>query len=138
MSINYIAVLVAAAADFVTGGIWYMAIFSTIWGKIHGFDKLSKVEQEKARKGMWPFLILQLVITIVTVWSIAKFHLLLEDYSIYTLALIAWVGFVVPTQIAAVVFGGTDPKWIVKKSLIMAGGSLVCIEIAALIIKSIH
>jgi len=138
MSINYLAVLVAAVADFVIGGIWYMGIFGKTWGKIHGFDKLSKAEQEKASKSMGPFLILQFVITIVTVWSIAKFHLLLEDYSIYTLTLLAWVGFVLPTQIAAVVFGGTDQKWMLKKSLIMVSGSLACLEASALIIKSIH
>lgn len=138
MSINYLAVLVAAVADFAIGVIWYMTIFGKTWGEMHGFDKLSKAEQEKARKGMGPFLIIQFIITVLTVWSIAKLHLLLEDYSIYSLTLIAWLGFVVPTQIAAVVFGGTDPKWIVKKSLIMASGSLVCLEVAALIIKSIH
>lgn len=137
MDVNYVAVLVAALADFVIGAIWYMPIFGKIWGEMHGFDKLSKKEQDEARKGMAPFMVIQFVITVITVWALAKLNLVLADYSIYTLALLAWIGFVVPTQIAAVIFGGTEQKWILKKCLIMAGGSLVCLEAAAFIIKAI-
>jgi len=72
MNINIWAVLVAAVADFVLGAVWYMAVFGNQWGKIHGFDKLSKKEQATARKGMGPFLILQFVITVVTVLTLAK------------------------------------------------------------------
>ncbi len=38
MDINYIAVLVAAVAQFIFGAIWYMPLFGGMWGKIHGFD----------------------------------------------------------------------------------------------------
>lgn len=136
MSVNYTAVLVAAVADFVISAIWYMPLFGNLWGKMHGFDKLSKKEQDEARKGMAPLLVVQFIITVITVWALAKLNLLMPSFSIYTLALIVWIGFVVPTQIAAVVFGGTEPKWIVKKCLIMAGASLVCLEVAAYIIKA--
>lgn len=138
MSINYWAVLVATVVDFVIGAIWYMPLFGNLWGKMHGFDKLSKKEQDEARKGMAPYLLLQLVMTVLTVWVLAKLNMLLVVYSIYTLGLMVWAGFVVPTQIAAVIFGGTEPKWMLQKSLIMAGGSLACIEAAAYILKTIH
>ena len=138
MSVNYTAVLVATIVDFVIGAIWYMPVFGNVWGKIHGFDKLSKKEQDEARKGMGPLLLVQLLITAVTAWALAKLNLLLPTYSIYTLALLLWTGFVVPTQLAAIIFGGTEPKWVVTKALIMAGGSLACLEAAAYIIKTIQ
>ena len=136
MSINYTAVLVASIADFAIGAIWYMPIFGNLWGKIHGFAKMSKKEQAEARKGMAPLMVTQFIITLLTALVLAKFIILLPDYSAYTLAAMVWVGFVVPAQIASVIFGGTDKKWFVTKTAIMAGGSLACLLAAAAILKA--
>lgn len=137
MEINYTAVLLATVANFIVGAIWYMPIFGNLWGKIHGFDKLSKKEQEAAQKGMAPLLAVQVVITFVTALALAKLHVLLPNYSLYEMALLVWVGFVVPTQIAAIIFGGTDKKWFVQKTLIMSVGALICLQVAAAIITNI-
>lgn len=137
MNINYSAVLVATIADFVVGAIWYMPLFGNLWGKIHGFDALSKKDQQEARKGMAPMLVVQLVITFITALILAKLHNLIPAYSIYSLAVVVWGGFVVPTQIAAIIFGGTDKKWFVQKTLIMAAGSLTCLQVAAAILNAI-
>lgn len=134
MDINYVAVLIATIADFVIGAIWYMPIFGNLWGKIHGFDKLSKKEQEEARKGMAPLLAVQMVITFITVLVLAKLQILLPAYSLYSMAFLVWIGFVLPTQIAAIIFGGTDEKWFVQKALIMATGSFICLQAAAAIL----
>lgn len=136
MDINYWAVLVASVAQFIIGAIWYMPLFGTLWGKIHGFDKLSKAEQNDARKGMMPLLLVQFLVTVVTTVVLAKFIVLLPDYSAYTLAGMIWIGFFVPVQVAAVVFGGTDPKWMVTKVAVMAGGSLACLLAAAAILNA--
>ena len=45
-----------------------------------------------------------------------------------------WIGFIVPTQVSAVIFGGTEKKWIVKKIAVQAGVALLCLEAAAAII----
>lgn len=66
MEINYIAVLVAAVAQFIFGAIWYMPIFGKMWGKIHGFDKATPEEQKVMTKKMGPYLLTQFVFTIVT------------------------------------------------------------------------
>ena len=137
MNINYTAVLAATIADFVVGAIWYMPIFGNLWGKIHGHDKLSKKEQQDAQKGMAPLLGVQVVITAITTIVLAKLFTMLPDYSVYKLAAIVWLGFVVPTQIAAIIFGGTAKEWFVQKALIMAGGSIICLEIAAAILKAL-
>ncbi len=137
MNINYVAVLVAAIAQFVFGAIWYMPLFGKMWGKIHGFDAFSKESQDEMRKGMAPLLLVQFIFTLVTS---AIFAILLmafpSDWNIYGLAAFFWLGFIVPTQVSAVLFGGTDPKWITQKILVMAGGALGCMMILAFIMKA--
>lgn len=136
MTINYWAVLVATFAQFIIGAIWYMPIFGKLWGKIHDFDRQSKAEQKAAQKSMLPLLVVQLLITAVTTVVLAKLIVLLPNYSVYEIAFMVWLGFVVPTQIAAIIFGGTKPKWFVVKALIMASGSLACLMAAATILKA--
>lgn len=88
---------------------------------------------------MPPLLALQFAVTVVTTVVFAK---LLDAYtgamSAYTLAALLWGGFLVPTQIGAVVFGGTEPKWVVKKTLIMAGAALGCVMIAAAVLTTMR
>lgn len=137
MNINYIAVLVAAVAQFIFGAIWYTPIFGKLWGKIHGFDKVPPEDQKAMMKKMPPLLITQFIFTIVTTFV---FALLLNgfpvEWNIYGLAGFFWLGFIVPTQVSAVIFGGTDPKWFIQKILIMAFGALGCMMIAAFVLKA--
>lgn len=137
MNIDYVAVLVAAVAQFIFGAIWYMPLFGKIWGKIHGFDTKSPEEQAVMTKGMFPYLAVQFIFTVVT--SVV-FAILISgiqsNWSIYGLAAYFWLGFIVPTQVAAVVFGGTNPKWMVTKTLIMAFGALGCLMILAFVIQA--
>ena len=126
--------LVAAVAQFIFGAIWYMPIFGKMWGRIHGFDKVSKEEQIKMQKGMAPFLLAQFVFTLLTSFV---FALLLNglpvEWNIYGVGFFFWLGFILPTQVGAVIFGGTEGKWVVKKILIMAGAGLGCMLVAALV-----
>lgn len=137
MNINYVAVLVAAVAQFIFGAIWYMPLFGNLWGKIHGFDRNSPEAQAEMKKGMFPLLAVQILFTIVTS---AIFAMLVNgiqtDWSIYALAALFWFGFMVPTQVSAVLFGGTDSKWVVKKILVMAFASLGCMMILAFVINA--
>ena len=113
-----------------------MPLFGSMWRDIHGFGKLSKAEQDQAQKEMMPMLGIQFVGTIVTTIVLARLMQLLPNYSAYTLAFMAWLGFIVPIQVSAIMFGGTQPKWMVKKALIMTGGALVCLLVAAAILMS--
>ncbi len=137
MNINIVAVLVAAVAQFIFGAIWYMPIFGKMWGKIHGFDKATPEEQKVMTKKMSPLLVAQFVFTIVTS---AVFALLMNglpsDWNVYGLAGFFWLGFIVPTQVSAVLFGGTDPNWFIQKILIMAFGSLGCLMILAYVLQA--
>jgi hypothetical protein len=137
MHMNYLAIVVASVAQFVVGAIWYTPVFGKLWGRIHGFEKKSPEEQKKMQREVGPLLGTQFVTTLVTT---AVFALLLNgfpsEWNIYGLAGFFWLGFVVPTQISAVIFGGTEKKWFVTKIAVMAGASFLCLETAAFVLKT--
>lgn len=137
LGISLWAVLLATVAQFIVGMIWYAPLFGKLWGKIHGFDKFTKEKQKEMMSQMGPYYALQFFVTVLTSVAIAKFIALTPDYSVYKLALYLWVGIVVPVQVSAVIFGGTESRWMLKKIAVMAGGSLVCIITAAAVISAI-
>lgn len=134
MHINYFAVIVATLVQFGIGFVWYTPIFGALWGKIHGFDKISKAEQQKMMKKMGPLFGLQLLMTLITTFVLAIFLAYQPTWNAYVMAGFFWIGFVVPTQVSAVVFGGTAPKWVATKIFIMAGASILCLEAAAFVL----
>jgi hypothetical protein len=137
MELNYFAIIAASAIQFILGAIWYTPVFGKTWGKIHGFDKVSKEEQKKMMKSMGPMLAVQFLVTVITTFVLALFIAALPaGWNAYGMAGFFWVGFVVPTQISAVLFGGTDPKWVLTKIAIAAGGSLLCLEAGAAVLSN--
>lgn len=135
---NNMAVLAATGAMFAVGAFWYMVPFAKQWGKIHGFDKLDKKTQKEMQAQMGPYYFLQIVVTVLSAFALAKHISLLPSYSVYSLASLVWAGFVLPTQVSAVIFGGTEAKWIFKKISIMAGEALVHLLVAAWVISAIQ
>ena len=132
---NFPAIILATIVQFVIGAVWYSFLFGKLWGKIHGFDKLSKQVQQKMMKAMGPFYALQFFVTLVTSFVLEIFVVYLpHDWNVYALAGFFWIGFVVPAQVSAVIFGGTPGKWIVKKIAVQAGASLLCLEAAAIVL----
>ncbi|MBP9686852.1 MAG: DUF1761 domain-containing protein [Candidatus Doudnabacteria bacterium] len=136
MELNYAAILVATVAQFIFGAIWYTPIFGKTWGKIHGFDQVPPEKQKEMMKDMWRPLLAQLVFTFVTTFVFALLWSgFPASWNVYGLAFFFWLGFVLPTQVAAVMFGGTKPGWVLTKIGIMAGAGLGCMEIIALVFK---
>lgn len=134
MQLNFLAIIIATSVEFIIGAVWYSALFGKLWGEMHGFHKLPKAVQQKMMKSMGPFYVLQAFVTLVTTFVLALFITYLPTWNAYAMAGFFWIGFVVPTQVSAVVFGGTEPKWMVKKIAVQAGASLLCLEAAAAII----
>ena len=83
---------------------------------------------------MGPFYALQALMTLITTFVLAIFLAYVPDWNPYAMAGFFWIGFVVPTQVSAVIFGGTDKKWIVKKIAVQAGAALLCLEAGATIL----
>ena len=131
MELDYVAILVATAVQFVVGALWYMGPFGQTWGKIHGFDKVSKEVQQQMIKQMPPYYLGQLIVTALTSVVFAVVLQQAPEWNPFVVAATLWAGFVVPTQFGAVIFGGTEGKWVVTKLAIMAGGSLACLLAAA-------
>jgi hypothetical protein len=136
MELNYTAIIVATIAQFIFGAIWYTPIFGKTWGKIHGFDQVGPEKQKEMMKEMWKLLVTQFILTLVTavVFALLLNHIS-SDWSIYWLAFLFWLGFIMPTQVAGIIFGGTKPGWIMTKIFIAAGAGLGCMEIIALVFK---
>lgn len=136
MSFPILGVLIATVLQFIIGAIWYMPLFGNLWSRIHGFDKVAPEEQKAAQKQMGWMLAVQFLVTLITT---GVFALLLNGFpsawNIYGLAFFFWLGFVLPTQVSAVLFGGTKPEWIVKKIAVAAGGALVCLFAAAFVLQ---
>jgi sterol desaturase/sphingolipid hydroxylase (fatty acid hydroxylase superfamily) len=139
MELNYGAIAVATIVQFVVGAVWYTPLFGKLWGKIHGFDKLSTAEQKVAQKQMMPLLLVQFGLTVVTSFVLA---LLLAGmpagWNAYGFAGFIWLGFVMPAQVSAVIFGGTEPKWVMKKIGVSVGASLLCYLSAAAVFVLMH
>lgn len=136
MNNTVLAVILATVAQFAIGAIWYSAIFGKIWGKIHGFDKLPKAKQDEMMSKMGPIYGLQLGVTVIAALVLAEVIQLVPGYSVYALASLLWLGFIVPTQVSSVLFSNDDPKWMPHKIAIQAGGSLACILAGAAVLKA--
>lgn len=138
MNINLFAVILATVAMFIIGAVWYMKFFAEQWGKIHGFDKLDKNTQKEMQSKMGPYYFAQTVVTFISALVLSGLISILPNYSVYTLALLLWFGFVMPTQVSAVIFGGTKPEYIVQKASIMTGESIAHLFVAAWVISLIQ
>ena len=134
MELNYIAILVATAAQFIVGMIWYMPLFGKAWGEIHGMQDVTPEKQKEMMQQMMPMLGAQLALTLVTSIVFGYFVAVLpQDWSTFSIAGLFWLGFVITAAIPLIMFGGTDKKWLMKKIGISIGGSLACFMVMALV-----
>lgn len=135
MDINLVAVLAATATMFAIGAFWYMIPFGKIWGKIHGFDKLSPKQQKEMQAKMGPWYGAQLVVTVMSAWVLAILISLMPDQSPATIAALVWLGFVLPTTAGNMIFGGSPEGYVWHKIAISGGESLVHLLAAAWVIS---
>lgn len=138
MDINYVGILVATMVTFVLGGLWYSPLmFGKWWMQIMECDTLSQEELKKMQKKMAPFYGLQLLLTLMTtvVLSIFITDVLNSDADTYFMTALIWVGFIVPTQIAGVVWANTKQKFWAKQIFIMISFQLVAIMLSAWILS---
>lgn len=136
MEFNYVAIVVAVVAQFAFGAFWYTALFGRIWGKIHGFDKLSKAEQDALMKTMGPTYGIQFLATLITTMVLASMLLKMSDAPVspYIIAFFAWLGFSLPALTSSVIFSRTERKYMGSQIAIMCGDTLARIMIATAIL----
>ena len=138
LGMNIWAALAAGAVMFLIGSFWYMALFAKQWGEMFGYDKMSKKEQAEARKGMGTQMAVQVVITFMSAFALAKLMALAPSYSSYKMAFVVWLGFATPVAVSSVIFGGVESKWVKRRIGIMISESLVHLLAAAWVISLIQ
>lgn len=135
MEVNIVAVIVATVAMFGVGALWYMVLFSKQWAKMHGMDKMTDKEMKEMSAKMGPYYGLQLLMTIVSAWVLAYLMSLLPNVAPMLVAVLVWLGFVLPADVSGVIFGGTNTKDMFPKIAIQAGEALLRLVVAAWIIS---
>lgn len=135
MEVNLLAVAAATVVMFIIGAFWYMVPFGKLWGKIHGFDKLSKQKQDEMQKAMAPWYGVQLVVTVVSAYVLALLIGLLPNESPYFVAFLVWLGFVVPTEASSQIFGGSPEGYVWHKIAISVSEALLHLLAAAWVIS---
>jgi hypothetical protein len=120
LELNYTLIFLATLAQFVLGALWYSPLmFGKWWMQIMEMTKLSKDEMQKMQKEMAPYYGMQMVITFMSTWVYAMLLSQLPQFHAYGLAGWIWIGFIVPTQIASVVWANTKRKYWAKQIFVM-------------------
>lgn len=114
IEINYLAVLGAAVVSMMLGFLWYSPmVLGTPWMKLKGYTNESL---KKAQSEMGKLYGLSFVVALITAYVLSHVMALSMNYYDYpkiqtgfTSAFWMWLGFVMPVQITATIFG--DKKW---------------------------
>lgn len=135
ISVNYLAVLLAAVGSMVVGFLWYsQALFGKPWMKEMGLstDHL-KAEQKKMGK----YYGLSFILSVVTAYVLSHVMTLSMSFFGYPLvqtgltsAFWMWLGFIMPVQAASEIFGGK--KWMLFA--INTGYQLVALLVMGIIL----
>jgi hypothetical protein len=105
MRINYPAVLVAAIAHFIIGGIWYGLIFGNKFIELMAWspEKLRQMEAQNPAKQYFAAFVSGLVLVYILAHFVQYTKARTAVDGIQT-AFWLWLGFIVTTQFATVVF----------------------------------
>jgi hypothetical protein len=105
--LNWLAILVAAAATVVIGGLWYAPFaFGNAWMKALG---MTREKMEAARSRALPGYVLAIVGSIVTAFVVAltvKHFDATSAMDAVWVAIMMWVGYIVAQQAVGTIFEG--------------------------------
>lgn len=109
VSVNWWAVLAAAAAYMAIGALWYGPLLGGMWKRLVGFsDQDARAAKMSSRRSM--FLIF--VFALVTAYALAYFVYVWGAFTLtdaWWLAFWLWLGFVATTQAGAIL--SEDRSW---------------------------
>lgn len=119
-------ILLITVIVFIGGSLWFSKLFGKTWMKIHHNKDKTPEEIKKDMKGMWKLMLTEFLLTFVI-----SFFLFFIATSAATLSVvlmitfILWLGFILPTTISNVIWGGDDKKWMFKKIAISSSYRLI-------------
>lgn len=110
VSVNLLAVLIAAVAAWIAGAIWY-GVLGKRWVAALGRTMDDFKREQAAQSGLsayWPF-VLAFVANLIIAYTLARLMLYLDSTTIRSgiiSAVLCWLGFVVTTMSVNNAFGG--------------------------------
>lgn len=136
---NYISILIAGIVSMALGFVWYSPfVFGKIWMKEKG---LTKEVLAKNQRKMQKFYLLSFIASLVTAFVLAQIIFLSNFFSgasfLQTgimVGFFAWLGFVLPVQFTAIIFGSQN--W--KLLALDAGYQLVSLLAMGVVLASIR
>ncbi len=99
LTVNLVAVLVAAIAAYAMGALWHGFLFQKTWMKLMGFTKKTKGNLTPAKAMIAGFFV-----TLFASYVIANFVQLLsvsDAFGAFQLAIWGWLGFCMPINLGA-------------------------------------
>lgn len=117
-SVNYLAVLVAAAASMVIGFLWYGPLFGKQYMKLMKVD--DKKLKEAKKKGMGKTYVLAFLTSLIMSYVLANFVSYAGVSTISEGAVLGfwvWIGFFATTQLGIVIWEGKPVKLYLLKTL---------------------
>ena len=136
LHINVVAVLVATAASFILGFIWYAKLFAKPWMKEMGYDPNMRPDGKTMAKGMALMVIGNFLFAWVLAFYLAGWKFIPGTAELGTLsfainsALSVWIGFFLPVHLSRIVW--EKHSW--KLFFINSGYHLVATGVVALIL----
>ncbi len=110
LKINILAVVVAVAANFVLGFIWYAKLFMKSWTKEMGYDPNMRPDRKAMAKGMALMVVGNFLFAWILAFYLAGWRFIPGSAEVGTLsfavnsALSVWIGFFVPVHLSRVVW----------------------------------
>lgn len=104
---EYLAVIIAAVGSFIIGFLWFGPLFGKKWMALMNFTQ-DDIEKGKA-KGMAKPMIISAISSIVTAYilfTLADTSLLAGFGELFVLALLLWIGFILPPFLNASLWEG--------------------------------
>lgn len=139
IQLNIMAILIAVAANFILGFIWYTPLFGKVWGKEMGFDMTQKPPTSAMVKGMvfmviGNFLMAWVFSHNMAVWNPVTWGLapspMSPAMSACMGAVFTWLGFFFPTDLGTVAW--EQKSW--KLFFINTGYHFVSLLVVAMIL----
>jgi hypothetical protein len=116
VSVNYLAILVAAIVNMVLGALWYGPLFGKTWTQLCGFT--SEKMDEMKKKGMTKSYVLMFAGSLIMAYVLNYFVVYASSYTnasgAYAGLMVgvwAWLGFVAPTTVGMVLWEGKPWKY---------------------------
>ncbi len=108
------------------GAVWYGPLFGKKWMELIGVDPHDSEAKKAMQKGMMPIFITQFALTLLQLW-VLTFYVkgALDVMSGWSNGLWIWLGFVMPTLAAAIIWTNEPKKQAWSRLLIQAGYQLI-------------